>query len=169
MRTPVFLLFLFCGAAAPVVAGDSCVSCHTDLEEGKTGPAKLIKNDVHISHGLSCASCHGGDPNSDDPDVAMSKAKGFKGKPARTAIPELCGSCHANPNYMRKYAPQGRVDQLELYRTSVHGQRLAKGDASVATCIDCHSVHQIRRVKDSASPVYPTHVAETCGRCHADA
>ncbi len=45
-------------------------------------PAVLIKTDVHTANGLSCADCHGGDPANDDPGVAMSKAKGFVGKPA---------------------------------------------------------------------------------------
>jgi hypothetical protein len=69
---------------------------------------------------------------------------------------------------MRKYAPRERVDQFELYQTSVHGKRLAAGDTAVATCIDCHSVHDIRAVKDSVSPVHPLHVSETCSRCHSD-
>ena len=99
----------------------------------------------------------------------MNKAKGFKGKPARTDIPKFCATCHSSPDYMRKYAPRERVDQFELYQTSVHGKRLAAGDTAVATCIDCHSVHDIRAVKDSASPVHPLRVAETCSRCHSDA
>jgi len=61
------------------------------------------------------------------------------------------------------------VDQFELYQTSVHGKRLAAGDPNVATCIDCHSVHNIRAVKDAQAPVYPLNVPATCARCHADA
>ncbi len=168
MKLPALLLSL--AAMSFAASGpDSCVTCHSALDDPAKGPAALIKNDVHIAHGLSCADCHGGDRTSDDPDVSMSKAKGFKGKPARTAIPKLCAGCHSNPEFMRQYAPRERVDQFELYQTSVHGKRLAAGDTSVATCIDCHSVHDIRPVKDSMSPVHPLHVAETCARCHADA
>ena len=168
MRAPAILLLwsaslLAAGATAP----DACITCHSALEDGK-GPASSIKNDIHVAHGLSCADCHGGDRTSTDPEVAMSKAKGFKGKPGRTEIPKFCGSCHSNPDFMRKYAPRERVDQLELYQTSVHGTRLAAGDTKVATCIDCHSVHDIRAVKDSQSPVHPLHVADTCSRCHSD-
>jgi predicted CXXCH cytochrome family protein len=99
----------------------------------------------------------------------MSKAKGFAGKPSRPAIPQFCAKCHSNPDYMRRYLPQQRVDQFELYKTSVHGKRLAAGDENVATCVDCHSVHDIRAVKDGLSPVHPLHIPDTCGRCHADA
>ena len=160
----LFLCWGLFGAAAP----DSCVTCHSAVDDAAKGPAALIKNDVHIAHGLSCADCHGGDRTSDDPEVSMSKAKGFLGKPARTAIPKFCASCHSNPDTMRKFAPRERVDQFELYQTSVHGKRLAAGDANVATCIDCHSVHDIRAVKDSQSPVHPLRVGETCSRCHSD-
>ena len=171
MRAPAIIFLLYwslSGGAPSAPAADSCMTCHSAMEEGAKGPATLIKNDVHFAHGLSCADCHGGDRTSDDPTIAMSKPKGFKGKPARTAIPKFCASCHSNPDFMRKFAPRERVDQYELYQTSVHGKRLAAGDTNVATCIDCHSVHDIRAVKDSMSPVYPLHVAETCSRCHSD-
>ena len=171
MRAPAILFLLYWSLVGGVPSGsaaDSCMTCHSAMEEGTKGPSTLIRNDVHIAHGLSCADCHGGDRSSDDPSIAMSKAKGFKGNPARTAIPKFCASCHASPDIMRKFAPSERVDQYQLYQTSIHGKRLAAGDANVATCIDCHSVHDIRAVKDSMSPVYPLHVAETCSRCHSD-
>lgn len=147
---------------------DTCLECHLAMEGRVQQPALLIKNDVHAASGLTCADCHGGDPTADDPTVAMSKAKGFIGKPARTAIPKLCARCHSNPDFMRKFRPQQRVDQYELYQTSVHGKRLAAGDENVATCIDCHSVHNIRAVKDALAPVHPLRLAETCAHCHAD-
>ncbi|HML18142.1 MAG TPA: cytochrome c3 family protein [Bryobacteraceae bacterium] len=150
-------------------AKDTCIECHSAMEGDIQRPALLIKDDIHTANGLSCADCHGGDRTSDDPSVAMSKAKGFLGKPARTAIPEFCAKCHSNPDYMRHYRPQQRVDQLALYKTSVHGQLLAKGDENVATCVDCHSVHNIHAVKDAMAPVYPLHIPDTCGRCHSDA
>ena len=43
------------------------------------------------------------------------------------------------------------------------------GDTAVATCISCHGAHGILSVKDSRAPVFPTHIAETCNRCHGDA
>jgi hypothetical protein len=46
---------------------------------------------------------------------------------------------------------------------------LRQGDRRVATCINCHSVHDIKLVSDPASPVYPTNIPDTCGKCHSDA
>src|SRR5262249_24542386 len=119
--------------------------------------------------GLRCNDCHGGDPNSTEMEVSMNPARGFIGKPNRTKIPELCARCHSDAAMIHKFKPQQRVDQLAQYRTSVHGKRLAAGDDAVATCIDCHSVHDIRETKDRRAPVYPLRLPETCGRCHADA
>jgi len=150
-------------------AKDTCLECHSAMDGALQQPALLIKNDIHTANGLGCADCHGGDRTSDDPSVAMSRARGFIGKPKRTGIPQLCASCHSKPEFMGKFRPQQRVDQFELYKTSVHGKRLAAGDENVATCIDCHSVHDIRAVKDAQAPVSKMRLPETCGRCHADA
>jgi len=138
------------------------------LEGNLQAPAKAFVNDVHSRFGFSCADCHGGDRTASDPEVSMSKARGFVGKIPRTAVPERCARCHSNAALIEKYKPRQRVDQLAQYKTSVHGKRLATGDTAVATCIDCHSVHDIREVKDALSPVHPLRLPSTCAQCHAD-
>jgi len=56
------------------------------------------------------------------------------------------------------------------YYTSVHGRRLKEqNDPKVATCASCHKPHSIRPPTDARSSVYPLHVADTCGGCHANA
>ena len=100
---------------------------------------------------------------------AMSKAAGFRGKIERKDVPELCGRCHSDGTFMRKYNPSLRTDQLNQYKTSVHGNLFAKGDNKVAVCIDCHGVHDLRPAGDTRSKVNPLNVAETCSRCHSNA
>ena len=164
LHTAVLLL----AAAAAGRAADSCVDCHSALD-GKLGtPAQSRAADIHTRYGFSCADCHGGDKTSDDPEVSMNRAKGFRGKIARAAIPKLCGSCHSDAALIHRFKPQQRVDQLAQYRTSRHGKLLEAGDTAGANCVDCHSVHGIREVKDALSPVHPLRIAETCARCHAD-
>jgi predicted CXXCH cytochrome family protein len=153
--------------ASPVLGADSCMKCHAGFDGDLKAPVEKFASDIHAQSGFGCADCHGGDPSSDDYEVSMSPRKGFKGHIARTAIPKLCASCHSNPNIMLKYQPQQRVDQYAEYQTSVHGKLLAAGDEDVATCIDCHSVHDIRAVKDPQAPVYPLRLPDTCGKCHA--
>ncbi len=154
--------------ARAAAAADSCVDCHRDLPEPLGTPLEGMTSDVHAKAGLSCAGCHGGDPG--DADLtAMDAHKGFVGKPTRERIPDFCGRCHADENTIRRFNPQLPTDQLAEYRTSVHGRRLADGDAKVATCISCHGVHGILPASDARSPVFASNVARTCARCHADA
>jgi hypothetical protein len=147
---------------------DSCLDCHSALPDPLGVSQEKFSHDIHAQKGLTCASCHGGDPTSDDPDKAMSRKAGWKGKIDRKQIPQLCGSCHSNPAYMRQFNPSLRTDQLSQYQTSVHGKRLAAGDTKVAVCTDCHSVHDLRAPGDPASTVNPLNVANTCAHCHAD-
>jgi len=170
--TSALLLFFFFGAgqAAQAAQADSCVTCHAALDDKLGAPAKAFAaSDVHQRAGFSCVDCHGGDRTTDDMGAAMSKGRGFTGKPKRTAIPALCAKCHSDANLMQKYKPQQRVDQFQEYKTSVHGKLLATGDDAVATCIDCHGAHGVREVKDPQSAVYPLHIPQTCAGCHANA
>jgi hypothetical protein len=150
-------------------APNTCLDCHALLPEPYGVTADKFSHDIHEQKGLTCASCHGGDPTSMDPTVAMSPAKGWKGKIDRKQVPQLCASCHSNPVYMKQYDPGLRTDQLDQYHTSVHGKKLATGDTKVAVCTDCHSVHDLRAPSDPLSTVNPVNVAKTCSRCHADA
>ena len=150
-------------------AVNSCLDCHSAMPAPLGVTQDKFSQDIHAQKGLTCTSCHGGDASSYDPTVAMGSKAGFKGKIDRRQIPDLCGSCHSNPNLMRQYDPSLRTDQLAEYHTSVHGKRLVTGDTKVAVCIDCHSVHDIRPPSDPRSTVNPVNVATTCSRCHADA
>ena len=123
--------------------------------QGAGAAAEAFKEDVHAAAGLTCQACHEGPP-------------GSYRAPPRTAIAPLCATCHGDAAYMRRFAPQTRVDQLLQYQTSVHGRRMAAGETRVATCTDCHGAHGVRRAADARSPVAPLNVTMTCGRCHGD-
>jgi hypothetical protein len=161
---------LLCLAAVPALpqTTNTCVECHASLDPPLQVTAEQFATDIHAQKGLTCASCHGGDPTLADMD-AMSKKAGFRGKIEKKQIPELCGKCHSDGAYMRKFNPSLRTDQLAQYKTSVHGKLLAKGDLKVAVCTDCHGLHGLRPASDTRSQVHPLNVAKTCARCHADA
>jgi predicted CXXCH cytochrome family protein len=145
---------------------DQCITCHREIE---MLPEDFQKYDVHIQFGLSCSGCHGGDPTSDDEEIAMSEVNGFIGVPDHETIPKLCGKCHSDPEYMRNYHPGLATDQVTQYYTSVHGQKFELGDNKVATCINCHTSHSILSSKDPRSSVYPLNVPQTCRKCHSNA
>lgn len=162
-------VLVLAAASGSAQTKNSCLDCHSVLPDKLGVTQETFSHDIHAQKGLTCVSCHGGDASSDDPTVAMSKKAGWKGPIDRRQIPQLCGSCHSDPAYMRQFNPTLRTDQLAEYRTSVHGKRLATGDIKVAVCTDCHSVHNLRAPNDPQSTVYPVNVATTCSHCHADA
>jgi predicted CXXCH cytochrome family protein len=136
--------------------------------ESETGLAHDFSLDIHSQKGLGCADCHGGDPNLDDMDKVRASA-GWRGVPGRSAIPEFCGRCHSDAGYMHEHNPRLPIDQLEKYRTSVHGQRLFKqGDLKVATCVSCHTAHTIGDAAMPHSTTNPSNIPSTCGACHSD-
>ena len=155
-------------AAAPAAAQSPpsdarCVQCHRQLADTNLSrPARLFPTDIHAKFGFGCLDCHGGETGKDS-------AAGFIAKPNRKDIPALCGRCHSDAQFMKQYDPSLRVDQVEEYKTSVHGKRLFEfGDTNVAVCISCHPAHEIRPPSDPESTVYALNVPATCGHCHAD-
>jgi hypothetical protein len=156
--------------AAAQQEANTCRICHLELEvERLTQPAKKYEQDVHAAKGFSCVACHGGDSHAPGME-AMDPAKGYIGVPKHQQIPMICGRCHSDARFMKRYNPALRVDQVAEYNTSVHGRRLREfGDEKVAVCTSCHPAHNIKPPSDPTSSVYPLKVAETCGACHANA
>ena len=145
---------------------NSCIECHKELEDDLLVPVEAFKMDIHQQFGLSCSDCHGGNPSEEDIDLA--KDKSFRGTPQRSQIPEFCASCHSSSRYMRRFNPSLRIDQLDLYWTSEHGQLLKKGDTKVALCTDCHAAHGIQTSTNPKSWTFPWNIPQTCSRCHSD-
>jgi predicted CXXCH cytochrome family protein len=154
----------------PVSGEDSCRACHLAAGDELAAPVHAMdQNDIHASRNFSCADCHGGDPTAEDAEVAMSPRRGFIGVPGPSQIPQLCASCHANPEIMRRYSVSLPTDQLEKYWTSKHGIALKKGDTKVATCVSCHGTHTIYAANNPKSSVWHAGIPQTCRKCHGDA
>ena len=103
MKTPILLVALItllgCGACA---GKDSCFDCHRVME----GMSLKFTNDIHFARAISCANCHGGDQNETNQNIAMNASRGFKVRVTRQGVPEFCGKCHSDTNFMSKYDPQ---------------------------------------------------------------
>lgn len=145
---------------------DSCISCHKDLEDS---PSQLFMQDVHYKAGLSCSSCHGGNRNSDDMEIAMSKSEGFIGVPKGDKISEICAVCHSDENKMNSLGVSIKTDQYKNLVNSVHGRLDISGKQRIVQCITCHNAHGIRKITDRRSPVNPVNVPQTCTKCHGSA
>jgi predicted CXXCH cytochrome family protein len=152
----------------------TCAACHGNPEKmksyGSTLPTnqwKLLQTSVHgklsitgKEHIAQCTTCHGAH------GVVSVKNPSSPVYPLN--IVKTCGRCHSNASFMRNYNPSLPIDQVEKYRTSVHGVLNTKGDTKAAECASCHGSHEIRSAKDVKSLVYPINLPATCGRCHSD-
>lgn len=146
----------------------SCIECHKTMDAEFGGLVESFLGSVHREVDLNCSDCHGGNPASMLIQEAMSPEAGFIGKPDRREIVFVCDRCHGDQQYMKRYGNL-RTDQLELYKTSIHGQALLEqGDTNVAVCTDCHTAHNILRVNNPESSVYKKNLPATCAACHGD-
>ena len=124
---------------------DTCGSCHAAQREAYAGSVhgKAVLQDKN-AFAATCSDCH--------------SAHGVTrpaGDPARLAITQNCGGCHA--------------DKLASYTKTYHGQVHTLGYAYTAKCFDCHGGHGIQRTSDPKSTVHPANRLETCQKCHAGA
>ncbi len=161
----IFLL-IFTFAALSMAEPNNCLTCHQEMED-EDGPSHKFAKDIHFQKGLHCYDCHGGDPALEDMDEVY-ESSSYIGVPDHLEVPQFCASCHSNPDYMHDHNPSLPTDQLDKYKTSVHGQKLFNDrDSKVANCISCHTVHEIGNAKLPHSSTHPLNLPQTCGNCHA--
>jgi hypothetical protein len=151
-----------------------CARCHSDAERMKGFGSHLplqqwedLQASVHgrlsgagTGHAVQCVTCHNAH------GIVRVKAPSSPVSPLN--VVKKCSSCHANAAFMRTFNPSLAVDQLEKYRTSVHGERNAAGDSKTAECVSCHGSHSILRSSDAKSRVNPFNLPATCAKCHSD-
>jgi predicted CXXCH cytochrome family protein len=152
----------------------ACAACHSSLEKMKsfgsslpTNQWEFLQTSVHAKlslkgkeHIVQCVTCHNAH--------GIVSVKNPSSPVYPLNVVKTCTRCHADIALMRSYNPSLPVDQLEKYRTSVHGMRNAKGDAKTAACANCHGSHDIRTAKDVRSKVYASNLPGTCATCHSN-
>jgi hypothetical protein len=141
---------------------DTCGTCHRGLEQvyaksvhglGRGGEAA---RDVPV-----CTDCHGMH-DIEDPNAPGFHARGYM----------ICARCHGDAQRMARY--NLRADVVTTYLDDFHGRsnRLYAAGAGtptrpIATCTDCHGVHDIQPLGRSGSPaVIRERVLARCQRCH---
>ena len=170
-----------------------CVTCHGDKPH--ESPTDLTK----LSSAQKCGSCHqdeykqhlnsihGQELAKGNSDVAtcvdchslkqdahsIIKVTDFNSPTFKKNIADTCGRCHNDQVLMDNY---GIVDKVyESYMRSFHGKvmDLSSNDLTqlnVATCTNCHGVHNILAVNDKSSPVAGmANLVQTCDKCHPGA
>jgi len=121
-----------------------CTTCHEEQGGDYAGSVHGLARKSGNESAPDCGMCHGSAH-----ELLPPKSQAF-----RTAVPDTCGMCHN--------------EVVEQYRTSVHGQALARGITQAPLCTDCHGEHNIVKHTNQASPVNAAHIRDTCGSCHGD-
>jgi predicted CXXCH cytochrome family protein len=145
---------------------NTCATCHGSLPEPKySTPAKQFVASVHADDRIGCVGCHKGDPR--DPTVrAHDRESGFVSRPSEQGIVSICGGCHSNAPFIRRFNARLRTDQGDLFPLSLHGKLAAAGDPNAPTCATCHGQHDVVAVSSLLAPTNPRNVANLCARCH---
>ena len=169
--------------AQSVHGGLTCVTCHKDLARSEfphVVPLAPVSCGIcHIAeqkqfaeslHGKAlergdklaprCYNCHG------NHDILPLNNRNSNLAPLR--IPFVCGSCHSEGGKVQRQRNIHQDHVLENYSESIHGEGLFKKGLSVsATCVSCHSAHQILPHTDPRSTIARGNVVETCLKCHS--
>jgi cytochrome b subunit of formate dehydrogenase len=138
----------------------TCGTCHGAAQ-------KAYEASVHgqaVARGVTgapvCTDCHG------EHAILAPSEPGSLVNPARVSA-VTCARCHADERLAEKYNLP--LDKVPAFADSYHGLALRSGRQHVANCASCHGVHNILPRSDPASTIHPTHLAQTCGACHAGA
>ena len=146
------MVLVFSGASPGPVVADACVECHKN-PDFRTQNKKLYDyyNDwivsTHNKAGVSCADCHGGDPNTDAAEKAHDG--GFLPSNPNSQVhykklPATCGKCHEAA--------------YQQFTRSRHYKALMS-EEQAPHCATCHG--------SINSKVYYTSIVEpTCKSCH---
>jgi len=138
-----------------------CGTCHADvrrmnpfgLQTDQLAQYQTSRHGLAIARGDAeaavCIDCHGahGIRPPHDPSSPVHAAN----------VPATCGRCHADSALMSKHDLPATAEAL--YRASVHGRLLAKGDTAAPNCATCHGNH-------GSTPPGFEQVAQVCGKCH---
>jgi predicted CXXCH cytochrome family protein len=142
-----------------------CQQCHSEIfnqyQDSVHGGALLQSGDPNVP---TCTDCHGvhnvTGPSLDDEFHLFS--------------PQLCAKCHADEELMTQYGISIHV--FETYISDFHGttvilfeETTPDQDTNKPVCVDCHGVHNMKKVDDPESKVIKENLLATCQRCHPDA
>jgi len=168
------------GALGSPQTSQACIACHSahDVERPAARGVQLcqtchgqeVKEFTASVHGQAraggngsapgCRNCHGSAHQvltADAPNSPVNKVN----------LPETCGRCHSNPEFMRKFM-FAVAKPVEAYESSVHGKAVKAGSTDAAACNDCHGVHEILAPADPRSMISARRVGSTCGQCHKE-
>jgi hypothetical protein len=144
-------------------SAETCAQCHSQIfevyAESVHGSALIGEGNPDVP---TCIDCHG-----------VHNVSGPSNTDFHLFSPQLCAECHADEELMGKYGISTNV--FNSYISDFHGttvifqQQFEGQETDKPVCIDCHGVHNMKKVDDTESKVIRENLIVTCQRCHPDA
>jgi hypothetical protein len=160
---------VFQARADKLKSSQRCGRCHEDIFNTYTksvhGTALVQENNTDVP---ICADCH-----------TAHSIQGAHTQDYRDKVPEICGKCHGNGTLMKKYGLNPGV--VNSYLQDFHGvtlkfyQRQKNGTApdsarkAIATCVDCHGIHDITKTTGPTTNIVKARLKNRCQKCHPGA
>ena len=150
------------------VGARRCGNCHRDIyttyASSVHGSALLNEKNTDVPVCIDCHSAH---------TIEDARSVDYRDK-----VPEICGRCHANKEVMKRYGLNTGV--VNSYLEDFHGITLkfykqqkntnkAEKRKSIATCTDCHGIHDITKATGTDARIVKAKLAKRCEKCHAGA
>jgi hypothetical protein len=146
-----------------VAIPQTCERCHSEIynayAESVHGSALVGEGNADVP---TCIDCHGVHNISGPVDADF-----------HLKSPQICAECHTDPALMDKYGISTNV--LDTYLADFHGttvmfeSEVPGQETNKPVCVDCHGVHDIKKIDDPNSRVVQENLLTTCQRCHPDA
>lgn len=146
----------------------SCGNCHREIysiyASSVHGNAMLHEMNTDAPVCVDCHTAH---------TIEDARTMNYRDK-----VPDICGRCHANKEIMKKYGLSTNV--VNSYLQDFHGvtlkfykQQSNSTDAgkrkSIATCTDCHGIHDITKSGGASAVAVKAKLVKRCQKCHAGA
>lgn len=138
----------------------TCGNCHPTIRQEYLSSIHGRALKVGITDSPTCTGCHG------EHQIMSPQDPRSPTSPSRQAE-ETCARCHNNPTIIAKYGLEGTV--VKTYEDSYHGLAVKWQSRRAATCVDCHTSHDVQPQQDSTSTVNAASVVQTCSKCHPGA
>ena len=142
-----------------------CERCHSEIynayAESVHGSDLIGEGDPFVP---TCIDCHGVH-NVTGPEASET---------FHLFSPQICAQCHADEALMDRYGISTQV--FDTYVADFHGTTVVlfekitpDQETNKPVCINCHGVHDMRKVDDPESRVIQENLLDTCQKCHPSA
>lgn len=134
---------------------NDCGECHSDEKDHYLNSAHGKAFSAKDPNAPTCIACHS--------ILYPSSMKSDNEAEVKMQQEKMCISCHGKNQ--SKTGPTSEF--IHAYEQSVHATAIKNGNGKAATCVDCHTNHDMQKGNDPSSTVNRNNIPSTCQQCHS--